>query len=77
MEYRVCRNFAPHQGEWWTVERLERRLFRKRWWPVRRIVAASAACGVIYRDVVWQTEQEARAWVEEDKRPRIHECKPA
>lgn len=80
MEYRICKNEAPHRKDWWTVERLfrERTFFffrSSKWRVVKECYVSPVGFSSCPRS--FASEEEAREWVAEDKRPRIHKCFPA
>lgn len=80
MEYRVCKNTAPHREDWWTVERLVKSRFlfvfrSNRWLVVKKYFYSPF--GVSSFPMIFSSEDLAREWVKEDKRVPSHECFPA
>lgn len=82
--YRICRNEAPHKETWWTVEveivyvvkRLWKRTTKTKWETVMDF--AKAELSIHWPPYLptfnFASEAEAQAWIDEAKRPRIHEC---
>lgn len=67
--YRICYNEAPHVDPWWTVEREERG-----WRSVKWQNAAWRYVPYSRRVMRFKTEAEAKAWIDNAKRPRVHKC---
>jgi len=68
--YRICRNEAPHQDAWWTVEiEVPRLWFWKRWLPVKQYYG-----GRFSKVRRFTRPETAQVWIDEDRKPRIHEC---
>lgn len=78
-QYRICRCEAPHVEDWWTVEvsHEKKRLFRQsltKWTPARRLIYFGISIGPVYNDIRFDSREEATAWIEEDRKPVVHEC---
>lgn len=81
MRYRICRNAAPHQSDWWTVEyeyhpRVFGRLFgaKTKWFTVQEWDGMITLHGLSTQDRRFDDADEAQSWIDEAKRERVHQC---
>ena len=72
-DYRICHNTAPHQGDWWTVEKLTRGWFGRWRWQVVKDVCFTTA-GPERWPRTFSSRDDALEWIAEDRKPRTHVC---
>lgn len=73
-DYRVCFNQAPHEYDWWTVEKLVPFfVFWKRWKAVKYAPLPAS----FFLTTRFGSKQKALSWIEQDRKPRQHICEAA
>lgn len=70
--YRICKNTEPHAPDWWTVEKLTFGFF---WRKQKRFVHNPAWPMSSYFTTYFTSEEQARDWVREDRKPRTRVCR--